>query len=73
MKELAASPNAKIIMMGKSGTPVILDGKTKLVPRDIQTSIIKNSRELFYCTENFFFHHLRSNQSNPIVLNTSHP
>jgi len=27
MKELAASPNAKIIMMGKSGTPVILDGK----------------------------------------------
>jgi len=27
MKELAASPNAKIIMMGKGGTPVILDGK----------------------------------------------
>ena len=27
MKELAASPNAKIIMMGKGNTPVILDGK----------------------------------------------
>lgn len=27
MKELAASPNAKIIMMGKGSTPVILDGK----------------------------------------------
>jgi regulator of protease activity HflC (stomatin/prohibitin superfamily) len=27
MKELAASPNAKIIMMGKGGAPVILDGK----------------------------------------------
>jgi regulator of protease activity HflC (stomatin/prohibitin superfamily) len=27
MKELAASPNAKLIMMGKGNTPVILDGK----------------------------------------------
>jgi regulator of protease activity HflC (stomatin/prohibitin superfamily) len=27
MRELAASPNAKMIIMGKQGAPIILDGK----------------------------------------------
>jgi len=29
MKELAASPNAKMIIMGKGGAPIILDGKNQ--------------------------------------------
>ena len=27
MKELALSPNAKVIVMGKAGTPLIINGK----------------------------------------------